>query len=132
MVNQVNDLVYMKSSFGWIEINNVRYDHDVIIYRDGSVSKRSKKKSKELKSTYGHTPLSDHELDMLEKEKPDIVYVGTGQYGDLPITPEAMTVLNRFETVILPTPDILDILEKRGPIVCCDHPCDLLSQVLLN
>jgi len=113
MVNQVNDLVYMKSSFGWIEINNVRYDHDVIIYRDGSVSKRSKKKSKELKSTYGHTPLSDHELDMLEKEKPDIVYVGTGQYGDLPITPEAMTVLNRFETVILPTPDILDILEKE-------------------
>ena len=113
MVNQANDLVYMKSSFGWIEIDNVRYDHDVIIYRDGSVSKRSKKKSKELKSTYGHTPLSDHELDMLEKEKPDIVYIGTGQYGDLPITPEAMTVLNRFETVILPTPDILDILEKE-------------------
>ncbi len=113
MVNQANDLVYMKSSFGWIEIDNVRYDHDVIIYRDGSVSKRSKKKSKELKSTYGHTPLSDHELDMLEKEKPDIVYIGTGQYGDLPITPEAMTVLNRFETVILPTPDVLDILKKE-------------------
>ncbi len=113
MVNQANDLVYMKSSFGWIEIDNVRYDHDVIIYRDGSVAKRSKKKSKELKSTYGHTPLSDHELDMLEKEKPDIVYIGTGQYGDLPITPEAMTVLNRFETVILPTPDVLDILKKE-------------------
>ncbi|MCK9591207.1 MAG: hypothetical protein M0Q91_04245 [Methanoregula sp.] len=113
MVNQANDLVYMKSAFGWIEIDNVRYDHDVIIYRDASVSKRSKKKSKELKSTYGHTPLSDHELDILEREKPDVVYIGTGQYGDLPITPEAMTVLNRFETVILPTPDILDILEKE-------------------
>ncbi len=71
----------MKSEFGWIEIDQVRYDHDVIIHRDGSVTKRSKKKSKELKSTYGHTPLSDHELEVLKKEKPEIVYIGTGQYG---------------------------------------------------
>ena len=79
----------MKSEFGWIEIDQVRYDHDVIIHRDGSVTKRSKKKSKELKSTYGHTPLSDQELEVVKKEKPEIVYIGTGQYGDLPITPEA-------------------------------------------
>jgi len=103
----------MKSEFGWIEIDKVRYDHDVIIHRDGSVTKRSKKRSKELKSTYGHTPLSDHELDVLGKEKPEIVYIGTGQYGDLPITPEAETVLSRFETVIRPTPEILDMLKKE-------------------
>ena len=103
----------MKSEFGWIEINQVRYDHDVIIHRDGSVTKRSKKKSKEMKSTYGHTPLSNHELEVLGKEKPKIVYIGTGQYGDLPITPEAKTVLSRFETVIRPTPEILDMLKKE-------------------
>ena len=79
----------MKSQFGWIEIDNVRYDHDVIIHADRSVTKRSKKKSKELKSTYGHTPLSDYELEFLEREKPEIVYIGTGQYGDLPLTPDA-------------------------------------------
>jgi len=67
----------MKSEFGWIEIDKVRYDHDVIIHRDGSVTKRSKKRSKELKSTFGHTPLSDLELDVLRKEKPEIVYIGT-------------------------------------------------------
>jgi hypothetical protein len=113
MVVFTNDHPYMKSEFGWIEINHVRYEHDVIIHRDGSVTKRSKKKSKELKSSYGHTPLSDQELDVLKKEKPEIVYIGTGQYGDLPITPEAETELSRFETVIRPTPEILDMLKKE-------------------
>jgi len=112
----------MKSEFGWIEIDKVRYDHDVIIHQDGSVTKRSKKKSKELKSTYGHTPLSDHELEVLGKEKPKIVYIGTGQFGDLPITPEAKKELSRFETVIRPTPEILDIMEKdRRPYVAIIH-----------
>ena len=113
MVDYANDHAYMKSEFGWIEIDKVRYEHDVIIHRDGSVTKRSKKRSKELKSMYGHTPLSDHELEFLGKEKPEIVYIGTGQYGDLPITPEAETVLSRFETVIRPTPVILDMLKKE-------------------
>jgi len=113
MVVYANDHAYMKSEFGWIEIDKVRYDHDVIIHRDGSVTKRSKKKSKELKSTYSHTPLSDQELEVLKKEKPEIVYIGTGQYGDLPITPEAERELSRFETVIRPTPEILDMLKKE-------------------
>ena len=113
MVVRANDHPYMKSEFGWIEIDQVRYEHDVIIHRDGSVTKRSKKKSKELKSTYGHTPLSDQELEVVKKEKPEIVYIGTGQYGDLPITPEAERELRRFETVIRPTPEILDMLKKE-------------------
>jgi len=113
MVVHANDHPYMKSEFGWIEIDQVRYEHDVIIHRDGSVTKRSKKKSKELKSTYGHTPLSDQELEVLKKEKPEMVYIGTGQYGDLPITPEAERELRRFETVIRPTPEILDMLKKE-------------------
>ena len=103
----------MKSEFGWIEIDKVRYEHDVIIHRDGSVTKRSKKRSKELKSIYGHTPLSEYELDILKKEKPEIVYVGTGQYGDLPITPDAEKELSLFKTVIRPTPGILDLLKKE-------------------
>ena len=113
MVAHANDHPYMKSEFGWIEIDQVRYEHDVIIHRDGSVTKRSKKKSKELKNTYGHTPLSDQELEVLKKEKPEIVYIGTGQYGDLPITPEAERELRRFETVIRPTPEIMDMLKKE-------------------
>ena len=113
MVDYANDHADMKSEFGWIEIDKVRYENDVIIHRDGSVTKRSKKRSKELKDAYGHTPLSDHELEVIKKEKTQTVYIGTGQYGDLPITPEARMVLSQFETVILPTPEILDILKKE-------------------
>jgi len=103
----------MRSEFGWIEIGRIRYDHDVIIHTDGSVTKRPKKKSKDLKSTYGHTPLSEYELGFLTTEQPEKVYIGTGQYGDLPLTPGAETVLNRFETIIWPTPEILAMLEKE-------------------
>jgi len=113
MVVSTNDHASMKSEFGWIEIDHVRYEHDVIIHRDGSVTRRSKKRSKEFKSSYGHTPLSDYELEVLKKEKPEIVYIGTGQYGDLPLTPEAEKELRRFETVIRPTPEILDMLKKE-------------------
>jgi hypothetical protein len=113
MYGHDNVHAFMKSQFGWIEIDNIRYDHDVIIHADRSVTKRSKKKSKELKSSYGHTPLSGYELEFLESEKPEIVYVGTGQYGDLPLTPDAEKVLSRYETVIRPTPEILDALKKE-------------------
>ena len=108
-----NDLAYMKSEFGWIEIDKVRYDHDVIIHTDGSVTRRSKKKSKALKTSYGHTPLSGQELEFLAKEHPEIVYVGTGQYGDLPLTPDTDIMLRKFDTIIQPTPDILNLLEKE-------------------
>jgi hypothetical protein len=108
----------MKTKFGWVEIGHIRYDQDVIVHRDKSVEKRSKKKSKKLKNLYGHTPLADHELAFLHDEKPDVVYIGTGQYGDLPVTDEAKEILAKFETVILPIPDVLEIMEKEHRPYC--------------
>jgi hypothetical protein len=101
----------MKSEFGWIEIDKTRYDHDVIIHTNGSITGRSKKKSKDLKNSYGHTP--EYELEFLKSEQPEKVYIGTRQYGDLPLTPGAEIVLSQFETIIKPTPEILDVLEKE-------------------
>jgi hypothetical protein len=98
----------MKTGFGWIEIGGTRYEHDVIIHADGKVSKRKKKASKALSDEYGHTPLSGAELDFLADEKPSVVYIGTGHYGDLPLTPEAKTILTPYATVIAPTPHVLD------------------------
>jgi len=98
----------METGFGWVELRDTRYDHDVVVHTDRSVEKRSKKKSKELKGQYGgHTPLADHELKFLKKERPEVVFIGTGQYGDLPITDEANKILARYEAVILPTPAAL-------------------------
>jgi hypothetical protein len=112
----------MKSEFGWIEIKKTRYDYDVVIHTDGSITRRSKKKSKDLKNTFGHTPLSEYELEFLESEQPEKVYIGTGQYGDLPLTPGAEIVLSQFETIIKPTPEILDVLEnERRPYIAVIH-----------
>jgi len=112
----------MKTKFGWVEIDRIRYDHDVIVHADKTVTKRSKKKSKKMKQQYGHTPLADHELELLEREKPLVVYIGTGQYGDLPITTEAHEILKEYVTIIRPTPDIMqDLEEEARPFVAILH-----------
>ena len=112
----------MKTRYGWVEIDSVRYDHDVIIHADRTVTKRSKKESKKFKKAYGHTPLTDQELKFLEAEEPGVVYIGTGQYGDLPVTAEARQVLERYETVIRPTPEVLEIFaEEHRPSVAILH-----------
>ncbi len=93
----------MKTGFGWVEVGEKRYDHDIIIHTDGSISRRKKRASKELKSDYGHTPLSEYELEFLCDERPGVVYIGTGQYGSLPLTP----------TILKPTGDILLSLDRE-------------------
>lgn len=67
-------------SFGTIEVNGERYDHDLVIDA-GSVSRRSKKPSKPYKKQFGHTPLS------IEEEIPwnGSLIIGTGASGRLPV-----------------------------------------------
>ena len=52
----------LESEFGWIRVNGEKYEKDIVIHSDGSITKREKKKSKDLKPDYGHTPLSEREL----------------------------------------------------------------------
>ena len=59
----------LKSKFGWIKVNGEKYEKDIVIHSDGSITKREKKKSKDLKPEYGHTPLSERELEFLPKEQ---------------------------------------------------------------
>jgi hypothetical protein len=58
----------LKAKFGWIKVDGKNYEKDIIIHSDSSITKRQKKKSKDLKPKYGHTPLSEHELDFLAQE----------------------------------------------------------------
>ena len=112
----------MRTGFGWIEIAGVRYDHDVIIHAGGKVGKRKKKSSKALKGEYGHTPLSAAELDFLTDEKPETMFIGTGQYGDLPVTPDAQAVLSRYTTITGTTPGLLPKIEgEKGRFVAILH-----------
>ena len=80
---------------------------------DGKVTKRKKKKSRDLKPIYGHTPLSGKELDFLDEEKPKVVYVGIGYDSALPITEDAQKILSNFEAFVMPTPEIVDKIEHE-------------------
>lgn len=101
----------MSTGFGWIEIGRHHYGYDIVIRADGSVTRRSKKLSRNLKPEYGHTPLSEEELGILKTDHPEVVYIGTGQSGSLPLTREALELLRRYETIILPTPELIARLE---------------------
>ena len=98
-------------AFGSIKIKGEKYEKDIVIHADGKITKRKKKKSKDLKPAYGHTPLSEKELDILTEEKPDVVYIGTGYNAALPITPEALAILKNYETIINSTPEVLQKID---------------------
>jgi len=112
----------METGFGWVRIGKDTYDYDIIIHANGKVSKRRKKASKGLTGEYGHTPLSEFELDLLEEEKPERVFIGTGSYGALPLTPKALRLLEEHHAVILPTPEVLLRMEaEKRPYVAILH-----------
>jgi hypothetical protein len=115
----------MHTGFGFIEINGVTYTHDIVIHTDGTITKREKKKSKGLKGEYGHTPLSGSELDFLAGEKPKVIYIGTGQYGSLPLTKDAEVILGDYKTVVQTTPGVISALtgEKRHYVAILHVTC---------
>jgi len=112
----------LKTKFCWIKVDGKKYKKDVVIHSDGSVTKREKKKSKDLKASYGHTPLSELELDFLQQEQFESLYVGTGHDYALPITPEAMKILQKYNPTIASTPEVVDKIElEQGKFVAIIH-----------
>ena len=103
----------LKAEFGWIKVNGTTYEKDIVIHSDGTITNREKKKSKDLKLIYGHTPLSENELDFLSKEKFEALYVGTGHEAALPITPKALEILKMHNAKVLPTPEVIGEIEHE-------------------
>lgn len=95
-------------SFGSIEVEGRRYDHDVVIDR-GVVRKRSKKPSKPYQSRYGHTPLS------VGEDIPwggDQLIIGTGVDGALLVMAEVLAEARRrgIDVVAVPTAEACSLL----------------------
>jgi hypothetical protein len=84
-------------------------------------------KSRKCRGFFRHAPLGDSELVFLHKEKPDIVYIWTGQLNDLPISLEALKILAKFTTIIRPTPEIMHFLAKEILSLCCDTSREMLK-----
>ena len=58
----MNKIKSLKTGFGWIDVNNKRYDYDIILNSKGYIEQRNKSLSEPLTAEYGHTPLSNKEL----------------------------------------------------------------------
>jgi hypothetical protein len=95
-------------SFGTIEIEGRRYEHDVVI-EAGVVRKRSKKPSKSYRARFGHTPLSAQED--IPWSGPRLV-IGTGASGQLPVMDEVVGEAARrgIELTVMPTGEACQLL----------------------
>jgi len=97
-------------SFGQIDIEGERYDHDVVI-EQGQVRKRKKGPSKAYRGQYGHTPLSAGEDIPWHGKK---LYIGTGAYGSLPVMPEVYKEAEKkgVKVVAKPTVEVCGLMKE--------------------
>jgi hypothetical protein len=99
-------------AFGSIEIDDVTYEHDVVI-DDGRVRRRDKGPSKALR-TGGHTPLSAAEEIPWTCRR---LVIGSGASGALPVLEEVREEATRrdVELVVTPTLRAIELLRSDDP-----------------
>lgn len=84
-------------TFGQLKIEGDNYEYDVVI-DGGKISERNKKPSKKLREEFGHTPLSiDETIPWGGKQ----LIIGTGAYGNLPITKEVKKEAKRRDIELI-------------------------------
>ncbi len=86
-----------RTSFGRAVFNGVEYVHDIVVC-SGRVRRRRKELSAHMRPRYGHTPLTGEELKTYLEEcgEPEVIFVGTGVYGALPLTEDAEELLREL------------------------------------
>jgi hypothetical protein len=98
-------------SFGALEIDGVRYEHDVVIDH-GEIQKRKKKASKKFRDAFGHTPLSLAEKIPWHCTR---LIIGTGAYGRLPVMDDVKHEADArgVKLIVVPTSEAIEVLQKR-------------------
>ncbi len=82
-----------RTEFGSIMIDGKTYPHDVIISLGGTVAKRKKKLSKKY---YGSSHnVSKDEAEFVYEKGSKLLFLVTGQYDKLRLSPEATTFFKR-------------------------------------
>jgi hypothetical protein len=100
-------------SFGQIDIDGARFDHDVVIEK-GRIRRRKKGPSKRHRAEYGHTPLTPDEAIPWSAQ---LLIVGTGVNGQLPITKDFYREASDrgVEVVARPTTEACELLAAADP-----------------
>jgi hypothetical protein len=98
--------------FGAITIDGKTYEHDVVVRLSGEVVKRKKKLSKKLYGT-SHV-LSEDEAKFLFEKGCDQVVIGSGQMGNVHLSPEAEAYFERkgCEVLLKPTPQAVHMFNR--------------------
>jgi hypothetical protein len=92
------------TEFGSITIDGEAYPHDVLIRASGEIRKRKKKLSKKY---YGTSHIvSLEEAEFIYEKGSELLIVGTGQDGNLRLSPEAAAFFDQKGCQVLaePTP----------------------------
>ena len=94
------------TKFGSIIIDGQVYSHDIYILPNGKIEKRNKEYSPRIE---GHRSLGLKEMEYLLFQKPDIIFIGMGQSGVLPLQEEAQQLLNISHCEVIKdlTPNLL-------------------------
>jgi hypothetical protein len=100
------------ATFGAITIDGKTYERDVVIRLSGEVVKRKKKLSKKLYGT-SHV-LSEDEAKFLFEKGCDQVVIGSGQMGNVQLSPEAEAYFERkgCEVLLKPTPRAIQMYNR--------------------
>jgi hypothetical protein len=100
-----------RTAFGSITVEGTVFEHDVIIRPDGRVKKRKKKLSKAVYGTSHTISLDEAKYVCGLGPDADRLIVGSGQYGNVELSPEAAAYVEegKFSVVLLPTPDVIDV-----------------------
>jgi len=99
------------TTFGSITVEGTVFEHDVIIRPDGQVKKRKKKLSKAVYGTSHTISLEEARYVCGQGPDADRLIVGSGQYGNVELSPEAAAYVERRKcrVVLLPTPEVIDV-----------------------
>ena len=95
------------TEFGSITVDNETYPYDVIIRLSGEIRKRKKKLSKKY---YGTSHIvSLEEAEFIFEKGGNLLVIGTGQYGNLHLSPEAAQFFDHkdFKVLAEPTPQAI-------------------------
>jgi hypothetical protein len=100
------------TQFGSIIIEGKTYPHDVIIRLSGKVTKRKKKLSKRYYGT-SHI-ISKEEAEFVYEKGSKQLILGTGQYDNVKLSPEAAAYLDQrgCEVIAKPTPVALAVFNE--------------------
>ncbi|MFC2175018.1 MTH938/NDUFAF3 family protein [archaeon] len=98
--------MFQWTTFGKVKYEDTVFSQDIVISTDGDVYERRAKNPLEITSD---------ELDESIDKKTKILLIGTGHYGVVRLTPDAMAYIKdmKLELVEKETPDAIDYYNER-------------------